>query len=203
MRRRQHVNPLGVGFETFRGQMPAIDPERPVEVEIGCADAQYLFERARAEPDRQYIGLEIRDQLVDEVNQRAAAEGLPVVAVFSHANHHLSQLFRPGQIDRVYVNFPDPWFKRRHHKRRLMDEELGRDIHQILKPGGDLLFQSDVWGVALDALAILEGLDDRFVNRAGAWSFWKDGQPFSARSWREQNCEHEGLPIWRILYRRI
>ena len=59
MRIRQHVNPLDAFFETFRGVKPVLD-DRPVEVEIGCADAQFLFERASADPSRQYIGLYIR-----------------------------------------------------------------------------------------------------------------------------------------------
>ncbi|HLU66980.1 MAG TPA: hypothetical protein VKZ63_11930 [Kofleriaceae bacterium] len=202
-RRRQHVNPLGLGFERFRGVRPELPAGRPVEVEIGCADAQFLFERAAREPDRTYVGLEIRHQLVDDVNARAAAEGAPVQAVFAHANHHLSDLFRPGAISRVFVNFPDPWFKRRHHKRRLMDEPLARDIHRVLAPGGELLFQSDVWDIALDAMGVLDALDDLYANLAGPWSFWKGANPYGARSWREAHCEEEGLPIWRLLYRAL
>jgi tRNA (guanine-N7-)-methyltransferase len=201
-RRRQHVNPLGLGFESFRGRRPELAAGRPVEVEVGCAEAQFLFERAARDPDRTYIGLEIRHQLVDDVNRRAVQEGLPVRAVFCHANHHLVDLFGPGQVARVYVNFPDPWFKRRHHKRRLMDEELARDIHRVLAPGGELLFQSDVWAIALDAMGVLDALDDLFVNRAGPWSFWRGPNPYGARSWREQHCEESSLPIWRLLYQK-
>jgi tRNA (guanine-N7-)-methyltransferase len=201
-RRRQHVNPLGLGFERFRGARPDVPPARPVELEIGCADAQFLFERAARDPGRAYVGLEIRDQLVDEVNERAAREGTPVQAVFAHANHHLTDLFAPVSIARVFVNFPDPWFKRRHHKRRLVDDELARDIHQVLEPGGELLFQSDVWAIALDAMGVLDALDELYQNQAGPWSFWRGGNPLGARSWREQHCEEEGLRIWRLLYRR-
>ena len=61
--------------------------------------------------------------------------------------------------------------------------------------------QTDVWDIALDALRSFDG-DDRFVNRAGEWTFWKAGNPYGVRSWREQNAEETGLPIWRILYRR-
>lgn len=202
MRTRQHVNPLGLGFETFRGRRPELRPGRPVEVEIGCADAQFLFERARAEPERSYVGVEIRELLVRDVNERARDEGAPVQAVFCNANHHLGELFSAGAVDRIYLNFPDPWFKRRHHKRRMIDRRLAEQIHEVLRAGGEVFVQSDVWEVALDALEVFENLDTRFENRAGAWSFWKDGNPFGARSWREANAEAEGLPIWRMRYRR-
>lgn len=198
---RQHVNPLGLYFDDFRGQMPKVEPGRETEVEIGCAEAQFLFERAAREPDRNYIGLEIRDYLVDWVNREAESQGAPVQAVFCNANRHLCSLFEAGSVQRVYLNFPDPWFKKRHRKRRMIDEELLRGVHQVLAPDGELFFQSDVWDVVLDTLDIIERLDDLFENRAGSWTFWKEGNPYGARSWREHHCEAEGLPIWRLWYR--
>ncbi len=203
MRRRQHVNPLGLGLSRRRENVPEIPAGHPLEIEVGCADAQFLFERALRDPDRFYVGIDIRHQLIDDVNRRAAADAQPVLGVFCHANHHLEEMFAAGRASRVFINFPDPWFKRRHHKRRMLDRELACSIHAILEPGGELLFQTDVWAIALDALAVLDGLDDRYTNTAGPWSFWKGPNPFSARSWREQHCEEEGLPIWRLLYRRL
>jgi tRNA (guanine-N7-)-methyltransferase len=201
-RQRQHVNPLGFGFETFRGERPALRPGCRTEVEVGCADAQFLFERAALDPNANYVGIEIRDFLVDEVNRLAAKRGVPVQSVFCNANHHLGDLFAPASVDQVYVNFPDPWFKRRHRKRRMVDASLVRHIHAILRPGGALFFQSDVWEVALDALDVFERHDELFDNRAGDWAFWKEGNPYGVRSWREQNCEREEMPVWRLMYER-
>ena len=99
------------------------------------------------------------------------------------------------------MNFPDPWFKRRHKKRRVVDAQLAADIAVALRPGGELFFQSDVWDLSLDALAVLEA-EPRLRNRAGAWTFWKDGNPYGVRSRREEGCEEEGAPIWRLLYDR-
>jgi tRNA (guanine-N7-)-methyltransferase len=201
MRRRQHVNPLGFGFTQRHGGAPEIPVDRALEIEIGCADAQFLFERARLDPDRFYVGIEIRDQLVDDVNRRARSENQPVAGVFAHAMH-MGALIPRGRAERVYINFPDPWFKTRHHKRRMIDRELALASHAALAPGGQVLVQTDVWGIALDAMAVFDGMDDRFENAAGPWSFWRGGNPFGARSWREQHCEEDGLPIWRLLYDR-
>lgn len=201
MRQRQHVNPLGLGFETFRGEVPDIPDGAEVECEIGCADAQFLFERARANPERWFVGVEIREHLVDEVNAQALDEGLALRSVWCNACWHLDRLFEPGRVSAVYINFPDPWFKRRHHKRRMLTEELLEQCCRALAPGGQLLFQSDVWAVALDALALFESAGS-LANQAGEWSFLKGEHPFGARSWREQHCEAENMPIWRILYRR-
>ncbi len=202
MRIRQHVNPLLAFYDEFRGERPALPADRPVEVEIGCADAQFLFERAAREPDRCFVGLEIRDELVELVNKRAQAAGLPVVAVFCQAQKHLGEIFAPASVDRVYINFPDPWFKRRHADRRMVDDALVQGIGQIARPGADVLVQSDVWEVALDAMEAFERRDELFTNLAEPWTFWREGNPYGVRSWREQNAEETGLPIWRIRYRR-
>ena len=114
----------------------------------------------------------------------------------------MTELFDAATMDRVYVNFPDPWFKRRHEKRRMIDDRLADGIERVLKPGGELFVQTDVWHMALDALAAIEQREDVFENAAGPWSFWKRGNPYGVRSWREQSCEKRELPIWRLLYRR-
>lgn len=201
MRIRQHVNPLDVFFETFRGEKPVLDPACELEVEIGCADAQFLFERAARDPARQYVGLEIREDLVEWVNRKARTSGAPVHAVWCHAQLHVKAIFAPGVASRVYVNFPDPWFKRRHHVRRMVDSVLADQVAYLLRAGGELFVQTDVWDIALDAMRSFDG-DDRFVNLAGEWTFWKHGNPYGVRSWREQNAEETDLPIWRILYGR-
>lgn len=199
MRIRQHVNPNQLHFARFRGERPPFDG-RLVEVEIGCAEAQFLFERAAADPSRLYVGLEIREDLVALVNKRARQSGVPVHAVFCQAQLHATEIFRAASVDRVYVNFPDPWFKRKHHGRRMVDDTLADGIAHMLRPGGDLFFQTDVWDLAIDALSTFEP-DERFANVAGEWTFWRHN-PYGVRSWREQNAEETGLSIWRLLYRR-
>ena len=201
MRIRQHVNPLGAHFALFRGELPPFVDGRPIEVEIGCAEAQFLFERAAHDAARTYVGLEIREDLVRLVNRRARAAGAPVHAVFCQAQHHVPLIFGAAQVERVYINFPDPWFKRRHQKRRMVDVTLADAIARVARSGADVFVQSDVWDIALDAMKVFER-DARFENAAGEWTFWRAGNPFGARSWREQHAEETGLVIWRILYRR-
>ena len=91
-------NPLDVFFEKFRGEVPALDPARELEVEIGCADAQFLFERAAVDPARQYVGLEIREDLVTWVNDKAKKLGAPVTAVWCHAQLHIKTILAIGEL---------------------------------------------------------------------------------------------------------
>jgi tRNA (guanine-N7-)-methyltransferase len=83
----------------------------------------------------------------------------------------------------------------------MIDEALAAAIAWVARPGAEVFVQSDVWDIALDAMSTFER-DDRFVNAAGEWTFWRGGNPYGARSWREQNAEETGLTIWRILYHR-
>jgi len=200
VRIRQHVNPNQIHFARFRGERPPLDG-RLVEVEIGCAEAQFLFERAARDPSRLYVGLEIREDLSRLVNRRARELGVPVHAVFCQAQLHMAEVFPEASIERVYINFPDPWFKRRHQDRRMIDEALAEGIARAARSGADVFVQTDVWDIALDAMRTFEG-DARFTNLAGEWTFWREGNPYGVRSWREQNAEETGLPIWRIFYRR-
>jgi tRNA (guanine-N7-)-methyltransferase len=174
-----------------------------VEAELGCADARFLFERAPQHPDIHFIGLEIRAPLVKQVNQLAAAEGVANLrAVFCNVNVDLPSLFSDRSLRRMFINFPDPWFKRRHQKRRLVNEELVPVLHDKLCAGGELFFQSDVFDLALDAMVVLESAPEYFVNVHGPWSFVRDN-PYGARSLREVRCEDRGMRIWRMCYRRV
>jgi tRNA (guanine-N7-)-methyltransferase len=200
---RHHVNPLHAPY--WARQLPpiALPRDRAVEAELGCADARFLFERAPHHPDTFFVGLEIRQPLVKLVNRQAAEQNLPNLrAIFCNINVDLPTLIPDDSLDRVYINFPDPWFKRRHQKRRLVTDELVEVLHQKLRRRGELFFQSDVFDLALDAMAVLEAATTRFANVQGPWSFAR-GNPYGARSLREVRCEERGMRIWRMCYRRI
>lgn len=205
VRVRQHVNPLKLEYALGPAEGPVALPDGgEIEVELGCADAQFLFHRAARLPALTCIGVEIRKPLVDDVNLRAAEDGLPNLrAVYANVNVDLPRLFPDGRLARIFLNFPDPWFKRRHQKRRVMTPDVAETIAQKLAPGGTLFFQSDVFELALDAMAVLEeaGPPVGLVNVRGPWSFVVDN-PYGARSQREERCEAKGMRIWRLRYDR-
>ena len=202
VRIRHHVNPLRSKLLHIAPAplvLPAEAP-RPLDIELGCADAQFLFELARGDRNTSYIGIEIREPLVEDVNQRAAAEGLSHLrAVFAHINIDLVTLLAGQKVRRFFINFPDPWFKRAQKKRRLVTPELAEQLTELLAPDGELFFQSDVWGLALDAMAVLETTPG-LRNASGEWSFVRRS-PYPARSLREERVLARGLPVWRMLYR--
>lgn len=204
LRVRHHVNPFHLRLLDIAPERLAapVGEDQELQIELGCADAQFLFQLARRDPLGSYVGVEIREPLVDDVNRRAEAEGLRNLrALFAHINLDLPRLFVGHRIRRFFINFPDPWFKRAHHNRRIVNPELADQLVSMLVPGGELFFQSDIWDLAIAAMEVFEttaGIE----NTAGEWSFLKSN-PYPAISLREERVTEKNLPIWRMLYRRV
>jgi tRNA (guanine-N7-)-methyltransferase len=200
MRIRQHVNPLRADFLEIPLSPLVLPAARPVEVELGSAEAQFLFERAAEAPERSYVGIEIRRELVAQANRHSRQAGLDQVqSVFANITVDLPRLFAPASVARCFVNFPDPWWKQRQRKRRVVNEQLVAQLLLLLAPAGEIHVATDIFDIALDAMAALEqaGLQ----NLQAPWSFLRQS-PFAARSRRERHCEELGLKIWRLGYRR-
>jgi tRNA (guanine-N7-)-methyltransferase len=202
MRIRQHVNPLKSDLLDI-ADVPRVEvePGRALEVELGAAEAHFLLERARDDRMTTFVGVEIRRELVDAVNAAVAAGGpANVRSVFANMSVDMARLFHDGSVRRFFLNFPDPFFKRRQHKRRVIGPGLTAAIGRALVPGGELLVQTDIFALALDAMAALEA-EPGFTNTAGGWTFLRES-PYDAKSRRERQCESEGVRIWRLLYRK-
>lgn len=156
---RHHVNPLGF---VQAAPLPTLAqlfarPDLPLEVDVGSMHGEFVLELAERDPGGNFLGLEIRAPLVDEVMQRARRRGLPnVAAVLCNANEAFARLFAPGSLRAVYVHFPDPWFKNRHRKRRLVTREFLDDVARALAPGGVFRFLSDVESYAALVRALVE-----------------------------------------------
>jgi tRNA (guanine-N7-)-methyltransferase len=199
MRIRQHVNPLKSDFFGIPLQPLTLPAGAPVEVELGSAEAWFLMDRAVEEPGGHYVGVEIRRELAWEANAESARRGLGNVhCVFANMTVDLPRLFGPRSVRRFHLNFPDPWFKKCQHKRRVMSPALVDALDHLLHLDGEVHMASDIFEIALDAMAELEG---RFANVAGPWSFLPTS-PFRARSRRELQCHDEGTRIWRMAYRK-
>jgi tRNA (guanine-N7-)-methyltransferase len=201
---RHHVNPFSYRHLATGAGALVLDPERPVEVELGCAEADFLFARAVADPERTYIGVDIRADLVTYVNEKAERLGITCLrAVYANLLIDLPQLFDPGTIDLCHINFPDPFFKRTQHKRRFLTPELVEALGSIIRPGGVLSFQSDVFELGLEALDLLERSAPRFCNQNGPWSFARSNPHGGATTRRERRCLRRGWRVWRLAFRRV
>lgn len=203
---RQHVNPfsflhMDTGAEPL--QMPA---NMRVEVDLGCAAGHYLFRRAKVRPDALIVGVEIRRALVDLINQTSQDLSLShrVQAHYANLLVDFESLFAGGRVDLITMQFPDPWLKKKHKKRRALTREIAQALPSVLKPGGLFFFQTDVFELALDALYVLDTSasgKDVLRNESGAWRFAKEN-PTGVSTQRELACKKKERKIWRLLFRR-
>lgn len=206
---RQHVNPLSRFFQ-LPLQLPSPQelfrhPEKPIHLDIGCARGRCILGIARRDQDWNHLGVEIRRPLVLSADREARDSELGNVRVlFCNANISLqgwmAQL-SADRLQRVSIQFPDPWFKRRHRKRRVLQPELLLAIAAALQPGRDLFLQSDVLEV-IDPMVTLTELSGCFERPQQDNRPWRSDNPLGVPTEREQLAIEQGLPIYRVLFLR-
>jgi tRNA (guanine-N7-)-methyltransferase len=198
VRVHQHVNPLA----PFYRQAPKpvdiesvfADPDKPLLLDIGCARGRFLLRMAEAEPERNYLGVEIREPLVDEANRLAAEAGLGNLHyTFCNAMLWLDRLLEgipPGVLEAVTIQFPDPWFKKKHAKRRMVNPEMVDTIARHLAPSGKVFVQTDIEFLA-------EEMSEHFRSDERFRESRIDENPFPVKTERERAVEEKELPVYR------
>ena len=204
---RQHVNPLS-RFFLQPLELPAMaelfaHPERPLHLDIGCARGRFLLQMAHLHPLRNHLGLEIRRQLVERAEAERCQRQLDNVRfLFCNANVSLAAFVHQlgnNQLQLVTIQFPDPWFKTKHHKRRLLQPGLATVLVEAMAPGAELFLQSDVEPLMQQMEAVLDaqpGLQ-RLMPAGGL-----PGNPLPVPTEREQGVMARSLPVHRSLFRR-
>lgn len=168
----------------------------PIELEIGFGHGRFLYERAQACPQTRLLGLEIKKKWAHLVRERCEKRGLTNVTAWSDDARLLLPRLPAGSIQRVFMHFPDPWWKRRHEKRRLTGDTLLDEIARVLAPGGEFFMQTDVEERAQIHLEALRALPT--LELAGE-SGYVPLNTYQARSNREVRAEEDGLPVYRTL----
>jgi tRNA (guanine-N7-)-methyltransferase len=133
----------------------------PTDVEIGSGKGKFLLELAQARSDRSFLAVERAGKYHRLCCERTARRGIDHVCILrTTAEDLLFRLLAPDSVDTFYVLFPDPWPKKRHHKRRLFKPEVVSAMTRALVPGGRLMVKSDHAGYAEIIDQVLESTDD-------------------------------------------
>lgn len=134
----------------------------PLEVDLGCGRGRFLLARARSNPDKNFLGVDRLLLRLRKLDRRAVAEGLTNIRlVQGDAAHVTASLLPVHSVRTFYVFFPDPWPKRRHHRRRLISPPFVERLWQILEPDGLLHIATD-HSDYMDAIRALLDADNRF-----------------------------------------
>lgn len=174
----------------------------PLVVEVGFGMGDNLLERAHAEPNTRFVGIEVHRPGIARVLTQMNKHHLTNIRLIDHdAVEALQYGFYEGSIDRLLIYFPDPWPKKKHHKRRLVQTSFVNLVASRMHYHGLLHLATD-WPDYAQQMQQVVGDCPEFVD-------YSHQQPLSERpQWRqktkfEQRGEHKGHPIYDLLYRRI
>ena len=117
--------------------------ENPIHMEIGTGKGWFLMELAKVHPEISYVGIEKYSSVLLRAIQKMEEEPLSNVKFIRMEAEHILRYFAKGEVDRIYLNFSDPWPKERHAKRRLVSREFLDRYRALLKDGGHLEFKTD------------------------------------------------------------
>jgi tRNA (guanine-N7-)-methyltransferase len=204
VRIHQHVNPLAPYYTQPVKPIELGDvfaeASLPLHLDIGCARGRFLLKMAELEPGWNFLGVEIREPLVEEANRIGAGQGLPNLRYeFCNAMLLLDKLLEklpPGRLQAVTIQFPDPWFKKKHAKRRMVNRELVETAAGKLGTGGRVFVQTDIEFLSEEMFTL-------FRENAGLREIKTLENPFPVRTEREKAVEDKDLPVYRAIFEKV
>jgi tRNA (guanine-N7-)-methyltransferase len=176
--------------------------DHPVYLEIGFGNGDSLAQMAAARPDNNYLGIEVHSPGVGHLLLKIEQLGLKNLRIIRHdAVEVLTRSIGDSQLAGVFLFFPDPWHKKRHHKRRILRPSLVSQLARIIQPGGLFHAATDWENYAEHMLATLSDADRSFRNTAGAGRFSQrpDYRPLTKFEQRGQRLGHG---VWDLIFQR-
>lgn len=185
----------------------AFDPQSlfarpaPLEIEMGSGKGLFLLNASLAHPERNYLGIELAKNYAAYSAARLKRHDVTNGFVISGDGlRFFHELLPDGCAAAVHVYFPDPWWKKRHHKRRVMTDAFVRDIERVLMPGGSLHFWTDVQDYYEMAVPIIQS-----ETRLSGPLPVEEQTPAHDMDYRtnfERRKRLDGLPIYRSEFRK-
>jgi tRNA (guanine-N7-)-methyltransferase len=176
--------------------------EAPLVLEIGFGMGDSLLQMARQMPEKNYIGIEVHRPGVGRLLNNARTEGLGNIRVYAEdAVEVLAQCIHDGRLDGLQLFFPDPWHKKKHNKRRILQPAFAQAVRRKLKIGGQFHMATDWENYAEHMMEVMSAAEG-YRNSAGAGEF--SPQPDFRPVTKFQNRgEKLGHGVWDLIFERI
>ena len=208
---RQHVNPLSKHFfET--DPIPPLNevfenPNLPIHIDVGCASGDFLFELSLKNKNWNYVGIEIREKLVLNANLKMKSiENKNLYFLFGNATNIFEHSMNKSLIDSIRsisFNFPDPWFKKKHYKRRVIQPKLINLLSNSMQKGSLIFIKTDVKEL-FDFMenTISESIKfNKLIYKD--FRFNESFNPNNIKTNREKNVILKELKIYESIYKKI
>ncbi len=205
VRVHQHVNPLANYYRQLPIKHMEIGkvfaaPELLLQLDIGCGRGRFLLEMAEVKKKWNFLGVEIREPLVIEANRIKDKQNLTNLHYeFCNATLDLNVLLEkiPDDIlQLVTIQFPDPWFKKKHAKRRMVRNSLVETVAEHLAVNGKVFIQTDVEFLAEEMFELFE--QSKLLKRIEIKENF-----LPVKTEREKSVENRNLPIFRAVFEKI
>ena len=175
--------------------------DAPVVLEIGFGMGDSLIEMASQQPEKNYIGIEVHRPGVGRLLSRAQEAGLSNIRVYAEdAIEVLAECIPDNSLDVLQLFFPDPWHKKKHHKRRIVQPEFAQTVRKKLKIGGYFHMATDWENYAEHMMEVMTSAEG-YQNKAGEGIFspqpdWRPVTKFQKRG------ERLGHGVWDLMFER-
>lgn len=175
-----------------------------LEIEVGPGRGTFVLERVIHAPEVRFIAFEVRLKWAQIVDERLGKLGLHHRArVFAEdAREALARCSPEGAVSKIFVHFPDPWWKKRHAKRLVVGSSLLDSVVWLLQDGGELFVQTDVEDRAAGYDQVVLGYPDLVPFGDVDGQPFLQANPYGARSNREVRAAQDGLPVTRMRWKR-
>ena len=175
----------------------------PIHLEVGMGKGRFLMEMARRHPEVNYLGMELYDSVLLKAVERRQkreeeGESFPNLYFLRMDARLLPEIFAPGEVERIYLNFSDPWPKARHRSRRLPSREFLARYEKILSPQGRIEFKTD--NQELFHFALTEARESGWPILYETWDLYGEESPYENVSTEyEEKFHAQGKPICKLI----
>ena len=196
MRVRAHVNPLSILKEhSFKG----FENNNPIIVDVGSCKGEFSEALIKKFPEKNFVLFEIRVPLAEKLREKF--KEYPNIVVFdgdagkNFKNIFQSSIKKGAHIEEIFVNFPDPWFKEKHKKRRFINPKFLEECAEWISDDTWFVFQTDQRFLFEETLEVVESSSFSYIER------FETSAHDTPTHWEQQKMD-EGFQIWRMRFKK-
>ncbi len=193
-----HPEKMVMNAEEVKGKwQERFEKPQPIHLEVGMGKGQFIIGMAKAHPEVNFIGLEIQETVAAIALKKTLTEDLPNLQLVCGDGSDITNYFEPHEIDRMYLNFSDPWPKKRHAKRRLTYHTFLDGYQTILKEQGTIELKTDNMGFFEFSLESMNNYGMKFDE---VWLDLhnSDENEHNVETEYEQKFAAKGQPIYKL-----